>query len=151
VMGSAHGPNKSSESPSEHPFPALEASISECGSTLTHITTVLDEVPCIHQSQLLSLPKTTKQLNTHIFGSQFRRAQETEWQDLRAKGVFRRTEQSKTTANSEVLPLMWVFTYKTDGDGYLSRFKAQPVVRGTSKLRLTIRTLLHSRFATFAP
>jgi hypothetical protein len=25
---------------------------------------------------------------------------------------------------------MWVFTYKTDGDGYLSRFKARLVVRG---------------------
>ena len=37
VMGSAHRPNKSSESPSEQPFPALEASISGCGSTLTHI------------------------------------------------------------------------------------------------------------------
>ncbi len=37
LMESAHGPNKSSESPSEPPFPALEASISGCGSTLTHI------------------------------------------------------------------------------------------------------------------
>ena len=25
---------------------------------------------------------------------------------------------------------MWVFTYKTDSDGYLSRFKARLVVRG---------------------
>ena len=25
---------------------------------------------------------------------------------------------------------MWVFAYKTDGDGYLSRFKARLVVRG---------------------
>jgi hypothetical protein len=55
---------------------------------------------------------------------------EVEWRDLRAKGVFRRTEQSKATADSEVLPLMWVFTYKTYGDRYLSRFKAQLVVRG---------------------
>jgi hypothetical protein len=53
-----------------------------------------------------------------------------EWQELHAKGVFGQTDQSKMTADGEVLPLMWIFTYKTDGDGYLSRFKARLVVRG---------------------
>jgi hypothetical protein len=90
----------------------------------------IDEVPRIHQSQLPLLPKTMKQLDTHMFSSQFRRAQEIEWRDLRAKGVFRKTDKTKTTADGEVLPLMWVFTYKTDSDGYLSRFKARLVVRG---------------------
>jgi hypothetical protein len=52
------------------------------------------------------------------------------WRDLRAKGVFGQTNHSKATADREVLPLMWVFTYKTDGDGYLSRFKARLVVQG---------------------
>lgn len=89
-----------------------------------------DEVPRIHQSQLPPAPKAVKQLNTHMFGNQFQRAMEIEWRDLRAKGVFGQTAYSKTTADSEVLPLMWVFTYKTDGDGYLSRFKARLVVRG---------------------
>jgi hypothetical protein len=71
-----------------------------------------------------------KQLDTHMFGSQFRGAQEIEWRDLRAKGVFRKTDKTKATADCEVLPLMWVFTYKTDSDGYLSRFKARLDVRG---------------------
>jgi hypothetical protein len=84
----------------------------------------IDEVPRIHQSQLPPPPKTIKQLNTHMFSSQFRRAQEIEWRDLRAKGVFGKTDKTKATADGEVLPLMWVFTYKTDSDGYLSRFKA---------------------------
>jgi hypothetical protein len=65
-----------------------------------------------------------------MFGDHFRRAMEIEWRDLRAKGVFGRTEHSKTSADGEVLLLMWVFTYKTDGDGYLSRFRARLVVRG---------------------
>jgi hypothetical protein len=90
----------------------------------------IEEVPRIHQTQLPPPPKTIKQLNTHMFGCQFRRAQEIEWRDLRAKGVFRKTEKTKATADGEVLPLMWVFTYKTDGDGYLLRFKARLVVRG---------------------
>lgn len=89
-----------------------------------------DEVPRIHQSQLPPAPKAVNQLNTHMFGDHFRRAMEIEWRDLRAKGVFGHTEQSKATADSEVLPLMWVFDYKTDEDGYLSRFKARLVVRG---------------------
>ena len=89
-----------------------------------------DAVPRIHQSQLPPLPKSENQLDTHMFGNQFRRAMEIEWRDLSAKGVFGQTEQSKATADSEVLPLMWVFTYKTDGDGYISRFKARLVVRG---------------------
>jgi hypothetical protein len=65
-----------------------------------------------------------------MFGDNFQRAMEIEWRELRAKGVFGHTEQSKATADSEVLPLMWIFNYKTDGDGYLSRFKARLVVRG---------------------
>ena len=28
------------------------------------------------------------------------------------------------------LPTMWVFTYKEDSDGYITRFKAHLVVRG---------------------
>ena len=94
------------------------------------IPTRLDEVPRIYQSQLPPLPKSAKKLDGHMFGSQFRRAMEAEWQDLRAKDVFGKTTKTKATADGEVLPLKWVFTYKTDGDGYLSRFKARLVVRG---------------------
>ena len=61
---------------------------------------------------------------------------EIEWRDLRAKGVFRKTDKMKNTADGEVLPLMWVFAYKTDGDGYLSRFKARLVVRGDLQVPL---------------
>jgi hypothetical protein len=55
---------------------------------------------------------------------------EIEWRDLCAKGVFGRTDYLKATIDSEVLPLMWIFTYKIDRDGYLSRFKARLVIRG---------------------
>jgi hypothetical protein len=65
-----------------------------------------------------------KQLNTHMFSSQFQHAQEIEWRDLRAKDVFRKTDKTKATVDGKVLPLMLVFTYKTDSDRYLSRFKA---------------------------
>ncbi|KAG9375700.1 hypothetical protein A1F94_013756 [Pyrenophora tritici-repentis] len=61
-----------------------------------------DKVPRIHQSQLPPLPKSENQLNTHMFGDQFRHAIEIEWRDLRAKGVFGHTEQSKATADSRL-------------------------------------------------
>jgi hypothetical protein len=32
--------------------------------------------------------------------------------------------------DAEILPLMWVFTYKFNEDGYLYKFKARLVVRG---------------------
>ena len=34
------------------------------------------------------------------------------------------------TAATKTLPLIWVFTYKFDTDGYLSKFKARLCVRG---------------------
>jgi hypothetical protein len=117
---------------------------------IASIPAAVDGIPRIHQSQLPPPPKAVKQLNTHMFSDQFRRAMEIEWRDLRAKGVFGRTAHLKATADGEVLPLMWVFTYKTDGDGYLSRFKADSWYEETLKPPLTTRTLLRSRFATFA-
>jgi hypothetical protein len=97
-------------------------------STEIYSIPTTDGIPRIHQSQLPPALKAVKQLKTHMFGNQFQRAMDIEWQELRAKGVFGQTNQSKVTADGEVLPLMWIFTYKTDGDGYLSRFKAQLVV-----------------------
>jgi hypothetical protein len=43
-----------------------------------------------------------KQLDTQMFSSQFRRAQVIEWRALRAKGVFRKTDKTKATADGEV-------------------------------------------------
>jgi hypothetical protein len=37
---------------------------------------------------------------------------------------------SVTQASGQVLPLMWVFTYKFDEDGILYKYKARLVVRG---------------------
>jgi hypothetical protein len=32
--------------------------------------------------------------------------------------------------NEQILPLKWVFLYKTDSNGFLSKFKARICVRG---------------------
>lgn len=45
------------------------------------------------------------------------------------KNCFRQTEKTKATADAEVLPLMWVFSYKVTEEGFLASFKAR-IVRG---------------------
>ncbi|KAI1007819.1 hypothetical protein K3495_g421 [Podosphaera aphanis] len=88
------------------------------------------EVPKIHQSQLPPPLKQFKALEKQIFGEKFRQALMKEWTSLQKKGCFKRTKFTKTTADAEVLPLMWVFTYKISEEGYLASFKARLVIRG---------------------
>ena len=40
------------------------------------------------------------------------------------------TWQDVDTQNTEVLPLTWVFKYKLDTNGYLTKYKARICVRG---------------------
>ena len=55
-------------------------------------------------------------------------AAESEWKGLDEMGTFE--DVDRTEATSWPIPLMWVFTYKYDSDGYLLKFKARIVVRG---------------------
>jgi hypothetical protein len=84
----------------------------------------------VHQSQLPEPPQFYQQLNSHPYGDQFRAAANTEYRSVWAKGCFAKTSLRDAEADAEVLPLMWVFTYKIDADGYLSKFKARIVIRG---------------------
>jgi len=51
-----------------------------------------------------------------------------EYTNLERRDTFRHV--SRSTASSKTLPLKWVFTYKFDEDGYLTKFKARICVRG---------------------
>ena len=84
----------------------------------------------IHSSQLPPLPKRVKDLEKHPFGSQFRQCMTIEIENCVTMNCFERTDATIYTALAEVLPLMWVFTYKFDQNGYLSKTKARIVVRG---------------------
>jgi hypothetical protein len=50
--------------------------------------------------------------------------------DILRKGCFKPEAHKKGVAEGEILPLMWVFTYKFDEDSYLTKFKTRLVVRG---------------------
>ena len=82
----------------------------------------------LHQSRLPTPPKFWKDLDKHPMRDQFKAAAQAEWEKLSTKGTFRPVRRQ--TVRGQLLPLMWVFTYKFDQDGYLAKHKARIVVRG---------------------
>jgi hypothetical protein len=80
-----------------------------------------------HRDQLPEPPRNWKALKTHPHGEGFRAAAIKEYRDLDRRGTFRYVPTPSTT---QILPLVWIFTYKFDTDGYLAKYKARLCVRG---------------------
>jgi hypothetical protein len=100
------------------------STFSACVTKPSSPTPIDMEVPCIHQSQLPPSPKYVKDIKGHQFGPQFDASLVKKWQVLQKKGCFKSSTLSKGDIDAECLPLMWVFNYKFDKDGYLQSFKA---------------------------
>jgi hypothetical protein len=66
------------------------------------------------------VPHTWKELETHQFGLEFKAAAHKEYSDLDRKGTFR-TVPAEEVKRHFVIPVMWVFTYKFDKDGFSTR------------------------------
>lgn len=82
----------------------------------------------MHRDQLPPLPRNWKELASHPFGKEFRKAAEVEWANVRDKPSMKIIDAHEAT--SRPLPLRWIFTYKFDDAGFLSKFKARICVRG---------------------
>jgi hypothetical protein len=80
-----------------------------------------------YRDTLPNPPKSWKQMLNHIHTKQFKAAADKEFTKLFQKGTF---EYRKRTGDERTIPLMWVFTYKFDSDGYLSKHKGRLVARG---------------------
>ena len=50
--------------------------------------------------------------------------------DLESKGAFKTILMDESINKLFFLSLMWVFKYKTDSDGYITKFKSRLVARG---------------------
>ena len=50
--------------------------------------------------------------------------------DLESKGAFKTILINASINKFFLLSLMWVFKYKTDFDGFITKFKARLVARG---------------------
>jgi hypothetical protein len=81
-----------------------------------------------HRDQLPPEPRNWREMQRHQFSKEFADAADLEWTTLLAKGTFE--EVSTGDKAKEALPLTWVFKYKFDEGGYLSKFKARVCVRG---------------------
>jgi hypothetical protein len=89
-----------------------------------------DKPSKLHRDQIPPPPKSYKKLKGHVFESEFWTAIKAEMGTCWAKLCFSLTDATVATADAEILPLMWVFTYKFDEDGFVYKFKARLVVRG---------------------
>ena len=63
----------------------------------------------------------------HPYRDSFLAAASKEYTDLKRRNTFRHIPKTSAT---KTLPLLWVFTYKFDTNGYLDKFKARLCVRG---------------------
>jgi len=85
-----------------------------------------------HQSQLPAEPRSyqdaTKLASPHREG--FLEAMRFEIQTIQRKGTYKEISWENFDAQNEILPLIWVFKYKLDSEGYLTKYKARVCVRG---------------------
>jgi hypothetical protein len=80
----------------------------------------------LHRTNLPPVPRNWKDLEKHQFGLEFKAAAQKEYSNLDRRGNFWTVTIPK---GHFVIPTMWVFTYKFDKDGYVTKFKARLVVR----------------------
>ncbi len=81
-----------------------------------------------HQSDLPKEPKTWTEMLRHPFAAEWRKAAREEYSQLAQKGTLQIID--KEDALIKPLPLAWVFKYKVDAQGQLTKYKARMVVRG---------------------
>lgn len=82
----------------------------------------------VHRESLPSPPKTWQQMLSHSHATGFRHAAQKEYDALVEHSTFQSVPKSQV--HSKILPLLWVFTYKFDSDGFLIKYKARICVRG---------------------
>ncbi len=81
----------------------------------------------LHRDKLPPPPKNWKELQKHPHKQGFLGAANKEYDQLKKRNTFRAVLRPR---NVQILPIIWVFTYKFDTDGYLLKYKARLCVRG---------------------
>jgi len=90
------------------------------------------KVTRMHKKNLPPLPQSVKDLETHPFREEFKKAQHDHLESHRQMESFHETDR-KHAKGQQVLSSMWVFVYKTDKHGYLQKCKARLVVCGNQQ------------------
>ncbi|KAI0998790.1 hypothetical protein K3495_g9408 [Podosphaera aphanis] len=82
----------------------------------------------LHKSNLPPAPENWNQLQYHPHREGFETAAHLEYTTLEEQGTFQSVPDAEVKVKP--IPVKWVFTYKTDDDGYLIKYKARIVIRG---------------------
>ncbi|KAF4302143.1 Integrase catalytic core [Botryosphaeria dothidea] len=91
----------------------------------------LPPLPRIHRDDLPPEPRYYKDILKHQLKPYLFQALYRELQEGNGKGVWIVVDEDQARkANKEVIPLTWVFKYKFDEKGYLTKIKARVCVRG---------------------
>ena len=105
---------------------ALRLERAKLGQQVAHVFASARSIR-IHRKDLLPPPDFWHQLKRHPERKGFEQAANVEIKSLEEKGTF---ELVDCPEGKQILPLKWVFTYKLDDAGYLTRHKARICVRG---------------------
>jgi hypothetical protein len=84
-----------------------------------------------HRDDLPPPPKSWKEMMNHPKSAHFRAAAHKEMRALLSKNTWEEVQKSPQT---KTLPTKWVFLYKEDADGYVTKFKARLCARGDLQL-----------------
>jgi hypothetical protein len=102
---------------------------SEPKQLLSAFTTALNDRPKIHTDDLPAPPKDWNEMLHHPHKESFHRAMAIELKAIYEKGTYQLIERPNDAA-IQILPLKWIYTYKFDEDGFLTKHKARICVRG---------------------
>jgi len=75
-------------------------------------------------------PENWKEVQSHLYKDRWIDAAKAEIDVLEKKGIWETVDRADLSPRTQVIPLRWVFTYKTDQSGKIQRFKARICVRG---------------------
>ena len=83
-----------------------------------------------HQLSLSSEPKYYKVMLAHPHSQQWQKVTNEEFEKLIKNGTAQIIDIPEDTPWRDILPMIWVWKYKTDEDGYLAGHKARLCARG---------------------
>lgn len=114
-----------------------------------HISLLATSMPTRrHISSVPPPPKSWTALAKHPLATEFRSAMDAEIDVIRLRHTWDEVSISTVLPNQEILPLKWVYTYKTDNDGFIMQYKARLVVRGDLQASHISRNELYAHTAT---
>jgi hypothetical protein len=101
-----------------------------------------------HRDEMPPPPKSWKEMMNHPMAQHFRAAAHREMRALITKHTW---DEVILPLGARAIPTKWVFTYKEDADGYITKFKARLCVRGDLQLGVHKRDVyaITATFRTF--